>query len=125
MFFPAVCVSGLINWTRQREQWDFFSGAKLLTLIGCLEDSTNEVTPPLLSAPLSSKPQEALVHRRVPAVRPQVRELSAGLLLRYFPAAWPEDVAALLRGRSRLLLCSPRVPQAQMGALMTKVMLHK
>jgi hypothetical protein len=58
-------------------------------------------------------------------VRPQVRELSGGLLLRYFPAAWPEDVAALLRGRSRLLLCSPRVPQAQTGALMTKVLLHK
>uniref|UniRef100_A0A8C5ALD0 Thyroid adenoma-associated protein homolog n=1 Tax=Gadus morhua TaxID=8049 RepID=A0A8C5ALD0_GADMO len=88
---PPVCVSALINWARQREQWDFFCRAKLLTLIGCLEDSTNEV-----------------------------RELSGGLLLRYFPAAWPEDVAALLRGRSRLLLCSPRVPQAQTGALMTK-----
>ncbi|CAL8343007.1 unnamed protein product [Lota lota] len=93
---PPVNMLALINWARRREQWDFFCRAKLLTLIGCLEDSTNEI-----------------------------RELSAGLLLRYFPAVLADDVAALLLGRSRQLLCRPRVPQAQMGALMTKVLLHK
>ncbi|KAK0150982.1 Thyroid adenoma-associated [Merluccius polli] len=93
---PPVNMSALINWARQREQWDFFCRAKQLTLIGCLEDSTNEI-----------------------------RELSAGLLLRYFPPVFPDNISSLLLERSRLLLCSPRVPQAQMGALMMKVLLQK
>lgn len=36
-------MSTLINWAKERGKWDFFSKSKLLVLIGCLEDSTNEV----------------------------------------------------------------------------------
>jgi len=55
----------------------------------------------------------------------QIRELSAGLLLRFFPNSFPDDIAAVLLVRTRQLLCSPRVQEAQMGALMTKVLLQK
>lgn len=55
----------------------------------------------------------------------QIRELSAGLLLRYFPASFPDDIAAVLLTRTKQLLCSPRVQEAQMGALMMKVLLQK
>jgi len=36
-------MSTLINWAKVRGNWDFFSKSNLLVLIGCLEDSTNEV----------------------------------------------------------------------------------
>lgn len=36
-------MASLINWARLRGWWDFFSRSKQLVLIGCLEDSTNEV----------------------------------------------------------------------------------
>ncbi|KAJ3604719.1 hypothetical protein NHX12_029458 [Muraenolepis orangiensis] len=93
---PPVNMSALVNWAKQKERWDFFCRAKQLTLIGCLEDSTNEI-----------------------------RELSAGLLLRFFPPFLPDDMSSLLLVRSRLLLCSPRVPQAQGGALIMGVLLQK
>ncbi|KAF0033857.1 hypothetical protein F2P81_013923 [Scophthalmus maximus] len=54
-----------------------------------------------------------------------IRELSAGLLLRFFPPSFPDDIAAVLRMRTKQLLCSPRVQEAQMGALMMKVLLLK
>lgn len=54
----------------------------------------------------------------------QIRELSVGLLLRFFPS-FPDEMSAVLLTRAKQLLCSPRVQEAQMGALMMKVLLHK
>ncbi|XP_077377667.1 tRNA (32-2'-O)-methyltransferase regulator THADA isoform X2 [Festucalex cinctus] len=93
---PPVNMGSLITYARLRGQWDFFSRKKLLVLISCLEDSTNEI-----------------------------RELSAGLLVRFFPSVLLADVAATLLIRGKRLMCSPRVQQAQMGALMMKVHHHK
>ncbi|XP_068560247.1 tRNA (32-2'-O)-methyltransferase regulator THADA isoform X2 [Cebidichthys violaceus] len=93
---PPVNMGSLINCARERGQWDFVCRTKQLVLISCLEDSTNEI-----------------------------RELSAGLLVRFFPPSFPDDIAAVLLMRTRQLLCSPRVQEAQMGALMVKVLLQK
>lgn len=54
----------------------------------------------------------------------QIRELAAWLLLRFFPSSFSDDVAAL-RARTKQLVHSPRVQEAQMGALMMKVLLQK
>ncbi|KAM7018971.1 tRNA (32-2'-O)-methyltransferase regulator THADA [Tautogolabrus adspersus] len=93
---PPANMGSLISCARQRGLWDFGCRTKQLVLIGCLEDSTNEI-----------------------------RELSAALLLRFFPHSFPHDIAAALLTRTNQLLCSPRVQEAQMGALMMKVLLHK
>ncbi|XP_067262845.1 tRNA (32-2'-O)-methyltransferase regulator THADA isoform X2 [Chanodichthys erythropterus] len=93
---PPANMSALIDWAKVRGKWDFFSKSKLLVLIGCLEDSTNEI-----------------------------RELSAELLLRFFPPSLPDDVTAVLFSRAERLLQSPRVQEAQMGALMIKLLLQK
>ncbi|XP_036383176.1 thyroid adenoma-associated protein homolog [Megalops cyprinoides] len=92
---PPVNMSALIKWARQKGQWDFFSRSKLLVLIGCLEDSTNEI-----------------------------RELSAGLLLKFFSPRLPADIAPALFERAGRLLCSPRVQDAQTGALITRILLQ-
>lgn len=39
----AANMGPLINYARQKGQWDFFCRTKQLVLISCLEDSTNEV----------------------------------------------------------------------------------
>ncbi|KAJ8415280.1 hypothetical protein AAFF_G00422600 [Aldrovandia affinis] len=88
-------MSDLIKWARQRGQWDFFSRPRLLVLIGCLEDCTNEV-----------------------------RELAAGLLLRFFGPCLPPDLGPALLERAVMLLRNPRVQDAQTGALIFRVLLH-
>ncbi|XP_054904834.1 thyroid adenoma-associated protein homolog [Poeciliopsis prolifica] len=93
---PPANIGLLIDCARQRGQWYFFCRTKQLLLISCLEDSTNEI-----------------------------RELSAGLLLRFFPPSFPADIAEVLETRSMQLLRSPRVQEAQMGALMMKMLLQK
>lgn len=55
----------------------------------------------------------------------QIRELSAWLLLKFFQSTFPDDLVAALLTRSKQLLCSPRVQDAQTGALLTKVLLQK
>ncbi|MFT7808492.1 thyroid adenoma-associated protein homolog [Arapaima gigas] len=92
---PPANISVLINWARHRGQWDFFSRPKLMVLICCLEDGTNEI-----------------------------RDLAAGLLLKFFPLDVPEDLVAALLERAHKLRCSPRVPEAQTGAVLTKVLLQ-
>ncbi|XP_034026181.1 thyroid adenoma-associated protein homolog [Thalassophryne amazonica] len=93
---PPASIGCLINYARQRGQWNFFSREKQLVLLTCLEDSTNEI-----------------------------REISAALLLRYFPPSLPDDIAAVLLTRIKERLCSPRVQEAQMSAIMMKVFLQK
>lgn len=55
----------------------------------------------------------------------QIRELSSELLLRFFPPRFADDIAEVLIVRTKQLLCSPRVQEAQMGALMMKVLVQK
>ncbi|KAG5840384.1 hypothetical protein ANANG_G00188230 [Anguilla anguilla] len=92
---PPANVSDLIGFARRRGRWDFFARQKLLVLIGCLEDSTNEV-----------------------------RELAAGLLLRFFPRPLPPDLGPALLDRAGQLLRSPRVQDGQTGALFFRVLLE-
>ncbi|KAK7934127.1 hypothetical protein WMY93_005023 [Mugilogobius chulae] len=90
---PPVNMDSLIKYANQKGQWNFFNRAKLLVLISCLQDSTNEI-----------------------------RELSATLLLRFFPCRFPKDISTALFTQTKQLLCSPRVQEAQMAALMMKVL---
>ncbi|KAI4884419.1 hypothetical protein NFI96_026372 [Prochilodus magdalenae] len=93
---PPANMAALINWARHRGKWDFFSRSRQLVLIGCLEDATNEI-----------------------------REQAAELLARFFPHSLQPDVVSVLFSRAQRLLHSPRVQEAQMGALMVKLLLQK
>nr|XP_015221939.1 PREDICTED: thyroid adenoma-associated protein homolog isoform X1 [Lepisosteus oculatus] len=93
---PPVDMSALLRWTRQRGQWDFFCRTNLLVLLRCLEDGTNEI-----------------------------RELTAELLLRFFPPLLPRDLSPPLFERAQKLMRSPRVQDAQAGALAMKIVLLK
>lgn len=117
----AANIASLINYARQKGKWDFFCRGKQLVLITCLEDSTNEVLPRcLLQSNVNFAVKDGMF-----AFNAQIRELSAGLLLTFFQSSFPDDIATALLARSKQLLCSPRVQDAQMGALMTKVLLQK
>ncbi|XP_043924630.1 thyroid adenoma-associated protein homolog [Protopterus annectens] len=93
---PPAHMVELVEYTRERGCWDFFSRTNLLTLLSCLQDGTNEI-----------------------------RELSAELLVKYFPGSFPEDLAVALWDQARKNICSPRVPEADAGALMMKTVLQK
>ncbi|XP_026787175.3 thyroid adenoma-associated protein homolog isoform X1 [Pangasianodon hypophthalmus] len=93
---PPANMSELINFARERGKWDFYCRARQLVLIGCLEDVTNEI-----------------------------REHAAELLVRFFPQSLESDVAAALFSRAQRRLHSPRVQEAQMGALMIKLLFQK
>ncbi|XP_072521074.1 tRNA (32-2'-O)-methyltransferase regulator THADA [Salminus brasiliensis] len=93
---PPANMAALINWAKEGGKWDFFSRSRQLVLIGCLEDATNEI-----------------------------REQAAELLARFFPCSLQPDVVNVLFSRAQSLLCSPRVQEAQMGALMIKLLLQK
>lgn len=45
--------------------------------------------------------------------------------MRFFPQSVESDVAAALFSRAQRRLCNPRVQEAQMGALMLKLLLQK
>ncbi|XP_076846062.1 tRNA (32-2'-O)-methyltransferase regulator THADA isoform X2 [Brachyhypopomus gauderio] len=92
---PPANMDTLIKWATEREKWEFFSKSRQLVLIGCLEDTTNEI-----------------------------REQAAELLVRFFPQPLNPDITTVLFRRAHQLLHSPRVPDAQMGALMSKLLLQ-
>ncbi|XP_047675030.1 thyroid adenoma-associated protein homolog isoform X1 [Tachysurus fulvidraco] len=93
---PPANMSELINCARERRKWDFYCRSRQLVLIGCLEDATNEI-----------------------------REHAAELLVRFFPPCLESDVSIALFSRAQRRLHSPRVQEAQMGALMFKLLLQK
>ncbi|XP_039360755.1 thyroid adenoma-associated protein homolog isoform X3 [Mauremys reevesii] len=93
---PPQNMAALLSWARQKGCWDFFSRSNLLALLSCLQDSTNEV-----------------------------RELASELLIRYFPPAFPEPIAVALFERAREAVSSPRVQEAEAGAVLMKTILQK
>ncbi|EMP40256.1 Thyroid adenoma-associated protein like protein [Chelonia mydas] len=89
-------MAALLSWARRKGCWDFFSRSNLLALLSCLQDSTNEV-----------------------------RELASELLIRYFPPAFPEPIAVALFERAQEAVSSPRVQEAEAGAVLMKTILQK
>ncbi|XP_067911571.1 tRNA (32-2'-O)-methyltransferase regulator THADA isoform X2 [Heterodontus francisci] len=93
---PPQDMAKLLNLARQRGCWEFFSHSNLLVLLGCLMDGTNEIG-----------------------------KLAAKLLVKYLPLPLPQPLAAGLLEQALRMLCSPRVSQAEAGALMVKTALQK
>ncbi|XP_068269074.1 tRNA (32-2'-O)-methyltransferase regulator THADA-like isoform X1 [Nyctibius grandis] len=93
---PPRTVGTLLSYARQGGCWDFFSQPNLLGLLSCLQDSTNEI-----------------------------RDLASELLVRYFPATFPEPIALALFQLAQDALGSPRVQEAEAGAVLMKTILQK
>ncbi|XP_040432824.1 thyroid adenoma-associated protein homolog isoform X1 [Cygnus olor] len=93
---PPRTMAALLSHARQSGCWDFFSRPKLLALLSCLQDSTNEI-----------------------------RDLASELLVRYFPAAFPSSLAPALLQLAQDTLSSPRVQEAEAGAVLMKTILQK
>uniref|UniRef100_A0A8C8SWJ4 Thyroid adenoma-associated protein homolog n=1 Tax=Pelusios castaneus TaxID=367368 RepID=A0A8C8SWJ4_9SAUR len=93
---PPQNMGALLSLARQRGRWDFFSHSNSLALLSCLQDSTNEV-----------------------------RELASELLIHYFPPAFPEPIAVALLERAQEAVSSPRVQEAEAGAVLMKTILQK
>ncbi|KAM9118287.1 tRNA (32-2'-O)-methyltransferase regulator THADA-like isoform 2-T2 [Pangshura tecta] len=93
---PPQNMAALLSWAGQKGCWDFFSRSNLLALLSCLQDSTNEV-----------------------------RELASELLIRYFPPTFPEPIAVALFERAQEAVSSPRVQEAEAGAVLMKTILQK
>ncbi|XP_053313334.1 thyroid adenoma-associated protein homolog [Spea bombifrons] len=90
---PPQDMAILLKYARQRGCWDFFSAHNTQALVGCLQDSTNEI-----------------------------REMASDLLVRFFMPI-PDVLFLTLFELSKASLCSPRVPQAEAGALIMKTLL--
>ncbi|XP_077164125.1 tRNA (32-2'-O)-methyltransferase regulator THADA-like isoform X2 [Paroedura picta] len=93
---PPRNMGALLSWARSKGCWDFFSKRNTLTLLSCLQDGTNEI-----------------------------RELASELLVSHFPAAFPESIAVAAFERAAEALSSPRVPEAEAGAVLMKTVLQK
>ncbi|XP_025947725.1 thyroid adenoma-associated protein homolog [Apteryx rowi] len=93
---PPQTMATLLSYARHQGCWDFFSQPNLLALLSCLQDSTNEI-----------------------------RDLASELLVRYFPAPLPEPVALALFQLAQEALSSPRVQEAEAGAVLMKTILQK
>ncbi|XP_053815843.1 thyroid adenoma-associated protein homolog [Vidua chalybeata] len=93
---PPRTMATLLSYARQSGCWDFFSQPNLLALLSCLQDSTNEI-----------------------------RDLASELLVRYFPATFPEPIALALFQLAQDTLGSPRVQEAEAGAVLMKTILQK
>lgn len=55
----------------------------------------------------------------------QIRELASDLLIRYFPPVFPESIAVALFECAQEGLSSPRVQEAEAGAVLMKTILQK
>ncbi|XP_039580405.1 thyroid adenoma-associated protein homolog isoform X2 [Passer montanus] len=93
---PPRTMATLLSYARQSSCWDFFSQPNLLALLSCLQDSTNEI-----------------------------RDLASELLVRYFPTTFPEPIALALFQLAQDTLGSPRVQEAEAGAVLMKTILQK
>ncbi|XP_048371009.1 thyroid adenoma-associated protein homolog isoform X1 [Sphaerodactylus townsendi] len=93
---PPRNMAALLSRAKSKGCWDFFSRSNTLMLLSCLQDSTNEI-----------------------------RELAAELLVSYFPPAFPESIAVALFERALEAVSSPRVPEAEAGAVMMKTVFQK
>ncbi|XP_064248264.1 tRNA (32-2'-O)-methyltransferase regulator THADA-like isoform X2 [Passer domesticus] len=93
---PPRTMATLLSYARQSGCWDFFSQPNLLALLSCLQDSTNEI-----------------------------RDLASELLVRYFPTTFPEPIALALFQLAQDTLGSPRVQEAEAGAVLMKTILQK
>ncbi|XP_059683898.1 thyroid adenoma-associated protein homolog [Gavia stellata] len=93
---PPRTMATLLSYARQSGCWDFFSQPNLLALLSCLQDSTNEI-----------------------------RDLASELLVRYFPATFPEPITLALFQLAQDALGSPRVQEAEAGAVLVKTILQK
>ncbi|KAM9219236.1 tRNA (32-2'-O)-methyltransferase regulator THADA-like [Leptosomus discolor] len=93
---PPRTMATLLSYARQSGCWDFFSQPNLLALLSCLQDSTNEI-----------------------------RDLASELLVRYFPPTFPEPIALALFQLAQDALGSPRVQEAEAGAVLMKTILQK
>ncbi|XP_021268661.1 thyroid adenoma-associated protein homolog isoform X2 [Numida meleagris] len=115
---PPRTMAMLLGHARQSGCWDFFSRPNLLALLGCLQDSTNEVsaTPCPTPPPMSPFP---------PLLLWQIRDMASELLIRYFPAAFPETLTPALLQLAQDALSSPRVQEAEAGAVLMKTILQK
>lgn len=135
----------LLSYARQSGCWDFFSQHNLLALLSCLQDSTNEVSLsgckvaclsrkwaqrgrmvgfPSCPAPAAS-PSVLCPSFPPPLLSWQIRDLASELLVRYFPPTFPEPVALSLFQLAQDALRSPRVQEAEAGALLMKTVLQK
>lgn len=75
--------------------------------------------PPLL--PCSCHP----CPHSLPLLPRQIRDLASELLVRYFPAAFPSSLAPALLQLAQDALSSPRVQEAEAGAVLMKTILQK
>ncbi|XP_053555762.1 thyroid adenoma-associated protein homolog [Bombina bombina] len=92
---PPKDLSILLNHAKQQGCWDFFSAPIMQALVGCMQDSTNEI-----------------------------RDMASDLLVRFFPPI-PEPVTQALFELGQMNLCNPRVPVAEAGALIMKTLLQR
>ncbi|XP_075688352.1 tRNA (32-2'-O)-methyltransferase regulator THADA-like isoform X2 [Rhinoderma darwinii] len=92
---PPQDVSLLLNSAKQKGCWDFQTASSMQALIGCMQDSTNEI-----------------------------REMASDLLARFFlPAS--QELTVTLFELGLTFLCSPRVSMAESGALLMKTLLQR
>ncbi|XP_035746371.1 LOW QUALITY PROTEIN: uncharacterized protein LOC118451888 [Egretta garzetta] len=144
---PPRTMATLLSYTRQSGCWDFFSQPNLLALLSCLQESSNEVilngheaaclSPERAhSARVEASPPPCpscfplhLVSQFPPPPPPllswQIRDLASELLIRYFPATFPEPIALALFQLAQEALGSPRVQEAEAGAVLMKTILQK
>eukprot|EP00079_Xenopus_tropicalis_P031944 XP_017945715.1 PREDICTED: thyroid adenoma-associated protein homolog [Xenopus tropicalis] len=92
---PPSDMPVLLNYAREKGCWDFFSPPNMQALLGCMQDSTNEI-----------------------------RELASDLLVRFFPAA-PESLTLAMFYLGQEFICSPRVSVAEAGALLLKTVMQR
>ncbi|KAG8455899.1 hypothetical protein GDO86_001915 [Hymenochirus boettgeri] len=92
---PPLDMSMLLNYAGKSGYWDFFSQTNLQALLGCVQDSTNEI-----------------------------REMASDLIVRFFPES-PKPLTLAMFDLGKSYISSPRVSMAEAGALLLKIILHR